>query len=67
MSAACPLTQAIPARRADDIFPPLPVKRSPEYIQAELRRMRTTLILAEHRALERRFTGGPLTDFGALP
>lgn len=60
------LVQATLARRADDQFPPLPVKRTPEYIQAELRRMRTTLIIAEHRALERRFTGGPLTDFGAF-
>lgn len=55
-----------PARRADDGFPPLPVKRSPEYVQAVLRQMRTTLILADHRALKRRFTGGPLTDFGGL-
>lgn len=66
MSAACPLTQAIPARRADDSFPPLPVKRSPEYVLAELRRMRTTLINAEHRALERRFTGVAVTGFGAF-
>lgn len=54
------------ARRADDTLPPLPVPRSPEYIAAHILAMRTTLINAEHRAFQRRFTGAALTDFGAF-
>lgn len=33
---------------------------------AEWQEMRNTLILAEHRALNRRFTGDALTGFGAF-
>lgn len=66
MSGAFVPTHTDPARRTDDHFPPLPVPRSPEYVLAEMRRMRTTLINAEYRALKRRFTGSPLTDFGAF-
>lgn len=66
MSAARPATMPTQHRRADDAFPPLPVKRTPAYIAAETARMRCTLLAADQRALNRRFTGDALTDFGGM-